>query len=205
MKQREAEVERLRDRVNDDDSIKESLRERVTQLTEELSDAATGGEEAALREKMQQRLAGELAAAFTELQVRWVFGWNCRKCLLTGDGFRIDLTLANTGSVLQKSSHLKINIFDHYKCFCNNSAYFIILLQGLVQICNDEVEGKDPNMSVLLGLRPTGAAAEESEGLDAAARLAQAKALRKEVDRLRSLVSNKIAENMGDNLDCSQQ
>ena len=69
LKQREAEVERLRDRVNDDDAIKESLRERVTQLTEELSDAATGGEEAALKEKMQKRLADELAAAFSELQV----------------------------------------------------------------------------------------------------------------------------------------
>ena len=70
LKQREAEVDRLRDRVNDDDAIKESLRERVTQLTEELSDVATGGEEAALKEKMQQRLADELIAVFGELQVR---------------------------------------------------------------------------------------------------------------------------------------
>ena len=69
LKQREAEVDRLRDRVNDDDAIKESLRERVTQLTEELSDVATGGEEAALKEKMQQRLADELIAVFGELQV----------------------------------------------------------------------------------------------------------------------------------------
>ena len=62
-------MDRLRDRVNDDDAIKESLRERVTQLTEELSDVATGGEEAALKEKMQQRLADELIAVFGELQV----------------------------------------------------------------------------------------------------------------------------------------
>ena len=63
-------------------------------------------------------------------------------------------------------------------------------------------------MSVLLGLRRSeGAAAAGSEAgaLDATARLAQAKALRKEVDRLRSVVSNKIAENLGDNLDCTQQ
>ena len=63
-------MDRLRDRVNDDDAIKESLRERVTQLTEELSDVATGGEEAALKEKMQQRLADELIAVFGELQVQ---------------------------------------------------------------------------------------------------------------------------------------
>ena len=83
------------------------------------------------------------------------------------------------------------------------------LSQGLVQICNDEVEGKDPNMSVLLGLRrnDSGAAADDAaEGaVDVATRLTQAKALRKEVDRLRNVVSNKIAENLGDNLDCTQQ
>ena len=70
-------------------------------------------------------------------------------------------------------------------------------------------------MSVLLGLRrndggPVAASGGDSGGggdgaLDAAARLAQAKALRKEVDRLRTVVSNKIAESMGDNLDCTQQ
>lgn len=150
LKQRESEVDRLRDRANDDDAIKESLRERVAQLTDELADANAGGEEAALKEKMQQRLGDELSAAFTELQ-------------------------------------------------------------GLVQICNDEVEGKDPNMSFVLGLRrnDSGATTEDGAGggaaVDATTRLAQAKALRKEVDRLRTVVSNKIAENLGDNLDCTQQ
>ena len=69
MKQRETDVDRLRDRVSDDDAIKESLRERVAALTDELADANAGGEEAALKEKMQQRLGDELAAAFAELQV----------------------------------------------------------------------------------------------------------------------------------------
>ena len=69
MKQRETELDRLRDRVSDDDAIKESLRERITALTDELADANAGGEEAALKEKMQQRLGEELAAAFSELQV----------------------------------------------------------------------------------------------------------------------------------------
>lgn len=79
-------------------------------------------------------------------------------------------------------------------------------LQGLIEICNDEVEGKDPNMSVLLGLgKSKDEPEEETNTLDATTRLAQVKTVRKEVDRLRSVVSNKIAENMGDNLDCTQQ
>ena len=66
-------------------------------------------------------------------------------------------------------------------------------------------------MSFVLGLRrnDSGATTEDGAGggaaVDATTRLAQAKALRKEVDRLRTVVSNKIAENLGDNLDCTQQ
>jgi predicted nucleic acid-binding Zn-ribbon protein len=66
---RENEVQRLRERIDDDDAIKESLRERMTQLNDELGHLQCGGEEAALKQKMQQRIVEELSSCVAELQV----------------------------------------------------------------------------------------------------------------------------------------
>ncbi|CAH1229051.1 CEP85 [Branchiostoma lanceolatum] len=76
-------------------------------------------------------------------------------------------------------------------------------LQALVQVLMQRAEGKEPNMSILLGLKePSTPPDDEQQGQNGhnlKTKLAQIRELRKEVDQLRSLISNKYAEDMGDN------
>ncbi|XP_078617546.1 LOW QUALITY PROTEIN: centrosomal protein of 85 kDa-like [Branchiostoma floridae x Branchiostoma japonicum] len=76
-------------------------------------------------------------------------------------------------------------------------------LQALVQVLMQRAEGKEPNMSILLGLKePSTPPDDEQQGQNGhnlKTKLAQIRELRKEVDHLRSLISNKYAEDMGDN------
>ncbi|XP_038078379.1 centrosomal protein of 85 kDa-like isoform X2 [Patiria miniata] len=78
-------------------------------------------------------------------------------------------------------------------------------LHGLVQVCTQTAEGQEPNVSVLLRFRTPSVSNPEPEGAEGGhlssdtlhAKLKQVKDLRAEIDRLRSVVSNKYAEDMG--------
>ncbi|KAI8498654.1 regulation of mitotic centrosome separation, partial [Branchiostoma belcheri] len=76
-------------------------------------------------------------------------------------------------------------------------------LQALVQVLMQRAEGKEPNMSILLGLKEPSTPPDDDQqgqnGHNLKTKLAQIRELRKEVDHLRSLISNKYAEDMGDN------
>ncbi|XP_013385155.1 centrosomal protein of 85 kDa isoform X2 [Lingula anatina] len=85
-------------------------------------------------------------------------------------------------------------------------------LQSLVQICMEQAEGQDPNMSVLLGVRAPSVADSEEEqtGIDGAMlalkhKISSVKDLRQDIDKLREIMSNKYAEEMGENLHCATQ
>ncbi|KAL3881151.1 hypothetical protein ACJMK2_027609 [Sinanodonta woodiana] len=92
-------------------------------------------------------------------------------------------------------------------------------LQSLIQICMERAEGKDPNMSLLLGVRSsvmdddegeTGAVGGDGrrvqrEGQTLKQWLSKVKELREEVDRLRSMICNKYAEDLGENINCVVQ
>ncbi|XP_022107234.1 centrosomal protein of 85 kDa-like isoform X2 [Acanthaster planci] len=78
-------------------------------------------------------------------------------------------------------------------------------LHGLIQVCTQTAEGQEPNVSVLLRFRTPSVSSQEPEGAEGDplgsdtlhAKLKQVKDLRAEIDRLRSLVSNKYAEDVG--------
>ncbi|KAL4232625.1 Centrosomal protein [Mactra antiquata] len=84
-------------------------------------------------------------------------------------------------------------------------------LQSLVQICVQQAEGKDPNMSLLLGSRAMMDEDEEAAGgmsgdLQSVKHwLKKVKELRSEVEKIRNMICNKLANDMGGNLTCATQ
>ncbi|XP_041353808.1 centrosomal protein of 85 kDa-like [Gigantopelta aegis] len=86
-------------------------------------------------------------------------------------------------------------------CFSN--------LQSLVQICMQRVNGEDPNMSILLGINSSSSEADDLptkvEGQTLKHWLTRVAELREEIDKLRGIICNKYAEDMGDNLTCNPQ
>lgn len=79
-------------------------------------------------------------------------------------------------------------------------------LKAVIQVCQERKEGKDPDMSVLLGLRSTSADDEENESaaffddMNAIkSKLNGVKRLRLEVEGLRKFISDQYAEDIGNN------
>ncbi|XP_071497946.1 centrosomal protein of 85 kDa-like [Diadema antillarum] len=80
-------------------------------------------------------------------------------------------------------------------------------LQQLVELCSQRAEGREPNVSLLLGFRPSSAMSYEPGDDDDTptsetvikARLSQVQKLREDIDLLRSLISDKYAEDVGSN------
>lgn len=79
-------------------------------------------------------------------------------------------------------------------------------LKAVVQVCQERKEGKDPDMSVMLGLRSTSTEADENESAasldDISAiksKLNAVKKLRLEVEGLRKFLSDQYAEDIGNN------
>ncbi|XP_077977570.1 centrosomal protein of 85 kDa-like [Glandiceps talaboti] len=81
----------------------------------------------------------------------------------------------------------------------------IVDLRGITQICTQRAEGKDPNISMLLGLRSSSVACEYEEDVDPTSvetmkhKLIQIREMRQEIEKLRTLISDKYAEDIGDN------
>lgn len=83
-------------------------------------------------------------------------------------------------------------------------------LKALVQICVQQADGKEPNISLLLGSR---ASLDEQDAAGASMGNEQSlkhcftklKELRSELDKIRDMLCNKYAKDMGDNLNCATQ
>ncbi|XP_044146656.1 centrosomal protein of 85 kDa-like isoform X1 [Bufo gargarizans] len=77
-------------------------------------------------------------------------------------------------------------------------------LKALCSILNQRVQGKEPNLSLLLGIRSASSCSEESEASSHSTesltkKLADAWQLRKDIDELRTTLSDCYAQDMGDN------
>ncbi|XP_028822354.1 centrosomal protein of 85 kDa-like isoform X3 [Denticeps clupeoides] len=76
-------------------------------------------------------------------------------------------------------------------------------LKGLCSILTQRAQGKEPNLALLLGIKSTGLPGEENErpplegGLRA--KLLEVCQLRKDIDELRTIISDRYAQDMGDN------
>ncbi|XP_056674660.1 centrosomal protein of 85 kDa-like isoform X2 [Monodelphis domestica] len=76
-------------------------------------------------------------------------------------------------------------------------------LKALCSILTQRAQGKEPNLSLLLGIRSLSSSAEESEKEYSpellTEKLSDMCQLRKEIDELRTLISDSYAQDMGDN------
>ncbi|XP_014346221.1 centrosomal protein of 85 kDa-like isoform X2 [Latimeria chalumnae] len=76
-------------------------------------------------------------------------------------------------------------------------------LKALCSILTQQAQGKEPNLTLLLGIRSMSCSAEESENYHSAEMLAEKFSdvcqLRKDIDELRTIISDRYAQDMGDN------
>ncbi|XP_078375266.1 centrosomal protein of 85 kDa-like [Oculina patagonica] len=79
-------------------------------------------------------------------------------------------------------------------------------LKSVVQVCRERKEGKDPDMSILLGLRSTSIDDEDAESKDASndvdaikSKINGVQQLRLDVEDLRKFISDQYAEDIGNN------
>ncbi|KAJ7385731.1 regulation of mitotic centrosome separation [Desmophyllum pertusum] len=79
-------------------------------------------------------------------------------------------------------------------------------LKAVVQVCRERKEGRDPDMSVLLGLRSTSIDEEETENKDVSddvdavkSKINGVQQLRLDVEDLRKFISDQYAEDIGNN------
>ncbi|KAK7151091.1 hypothetical protein R3I93_012127 [Phoxinus phoxinus] len=76
-------------------------------------------------------------------------------------------------------------------------------LKGLCSVLTQRAQGKEPNLALLLGIKSMGSSAEESEkplmedGLRV--KLVEVCQLRKDIDELRTVISDRYAQDMGEN------
>ncbi|XP_075059081.1 centrosomal protein of 85 kDa-like isoform X2 [Mixophyes fleayi] len=83
-------------------------------------------------------------------------------------------------------------------------SYCLFDLKALCSILNQRVQGKEPNLSLLLGIRSVNSFSEEHEASNHSAesltkKLSDARQLRRDIDELRTTLSDCYAQDMGDN------
>uniref|UniRef100_A0A8C3L0S5 Centrosomal protein 85 like n=1 Tax=Chrysolophus pictus TaxID=9089 RepID=A0A8C3L0S5_CHRPC len=76
-------------------------------------------------------------------------------------------------------------------------------LKALCSILTQRAQGKEPNLSLLLGIRSLNCSAEENENYHStetlSKKLSDVCQLRKDIDELRTIISDRYAQDMGDN------
>lgn len=82
-------------------------------------------------------------------------------------------------------------------------SYCLFDLKALCSILNQRAQGKEPNLSLLLGIRSMNCAAEETENDHSpetlTKKLSDVCQLRRDIDELRTTISDRYAQDMGDN------
>ncbi|XP_006879061.1 PREDICTED: centrosomal protein of 85 kDa-like [Elephantulus edwardii] len=82
-------------------------------------------------------------------------------------------------------------------------SYCLFDLKALCSILNQRAQGKEPNLSLLLGIRSMNCSAEETESDHSpetlTKKLSDVCQLRRDIDELRTTISDRYAQDMGDN------
>ncbi|XP_007952384.1 centrosomal protein of 85 kDa-like [Orycteropus afer afer] len=82
-------------------------------------------------------------------------------------------------------------------------SYCLFDLKALCSILNQRAQGKEPNLSLLLGIRSMNCSAEETENEHSpetlTKKLSDVCQLRRDIDELRTTISDRYAQDMGDN------
>ncbi|KAF6113155.1 centrosomal protein 85 like [Phyllostomus discolor] len=103
-------------------------------------------------------------------------------------------------AVLSKRPLFDLNVIDQ---LFKEMSYCLLDLKALCSILNQRAQGKEPNLSLLLGIRSLNCSAEEAEndhGPDTLTKkLSDVCQLRRDIDELRTTISDRYAQDMGDN------
>nr|XP_027808849.1 centrosomal protein of 85 kDa-like [Marmota flaviventris] len=119
-------------------------------------------------------------------------------CSLLDQGEEADQSRQQT--VLSKRPLFDLTVIDQ---LFKEMSYCLLDLKALCSILNQRAQGKEPNLSLLLGIRSMNCSAEETESDHSsetlAKRLSDVCQLRRDIDELRTTISDRYAQDMGDN------
>ncbi|XP_058163313.1 centrosomal protein of 85 kDa-like isoform X2 [Dasypus novemcinctus] len=119
-------------------------------------------------------------------------------CSLLDQGQEADQSRQQT--FLSKRPLSDLTVID--KLF-KEMSYCLFDLKALCSILNQRAQGKEPNLSLLLGIRSMNFSAEETENDHSTEtltkKLSDVCQLRRDIDELRTTISDRYAQDMGDN------
>ncbi|ELW48800.1 hypothetical protein TREES_T100021805, partial [Tupaia chinensis] len=119
-------------------------------------------------------------------------------CSLLDHGQEADQSRQQT--VLSKRPLLDLTVIDQ---LFKEMSYCLFDLKALCSILNQRAQGKEPNLSLLLGIRSMNCSAEETENDHSpetlTKKLSDVCQLRRDIDELRTTISDRYAQDMGDN------
>ncbi|XP_053098190.1 centrosomal protein of 85 kDa-like isoform X2 [Pangasianodon hypophthalmus] len=107
-------------------------------------------------------------------------------------------------SVQQKQQHVDNGtVLQEAGSLLKEMSLCLLDLKALCSILTQRAQGKEPNLALLLGIKSMSCSSEESEkplvedGLRA--KLLEVRQLRKDIDELRTIISDRYAQDMGEN------
>lgn len=118
-------------------------------------------------------------------------------CSLLDQGHEADQSRQQ--SVLSKRPLFDLSVIDQ---LFKEMSYCLFDLKALCSILNQRAQGKEPNLSLLLGIRSLNCSAEETENDHSpetlTKKLSDVCQLRRDIDELRTTISDRYAQDMGD-------
>ncbi|XP_063476818.1 centrosomal protein of 85 kDa-like isoform X1 [Symphalangus syndactylus] len=119
-------------------------------------------------------------------------------CPLLDQGQEADQSRQQT--VLSKRPLFDLTVIDQ---LFKEMSCCLFDLKALCSILNQRAQGKEPNLSLLLGIRSMNCSAEETENDHSTEtltkKLSDVCQLRRDIDELRTIISDRYAQDMGDN------
>uniref|UniRef100_A0A8D1A8G4 Centrosomal protein of 85 kDa-like CC4 coiled-coil domain-containing protein n=1 Tax=Sus scrofa TaxID=9823 RepID=A0A8D1A8G4_PIG len=119
-------------------------------------------------------------------------------CSLLDQGQEAEQSRQQT--ILSKRPLFDLSVIDQ---LFKEMSYCLFDLKALCSILNQRAQGKEPNLSLLLGIRSMNCSAEETENDHSpetlTKKLSDVCQLRRDIDELRTTISDRYAQDMGDN------
>ncbi|XP_027011233.1 centrosomal protein of 85 kDa-like isoform X2 [Tachysurus fulvidraco] len=146
------------------------------------------------------RLTLELTALEKRLQKERAITQELHKQLIEREE---DLKMLSK-SVQQKQQHVDNNTgLQEAGSLLKEMSLCLLDLKALCNILTQRAQGKEPNLALLLGIKSMSCSSEESETPPAEdglrAKLLEVRQLREDIDELRTIISDRYAQDMGEN------
>ncbi|XP_074832613.1 centrosomal protein of 85 kDa isoform X2 [Carettochelys insculpta] len=185
------DCDRLRKIVDKQQKKMEQLSSQMRSLEEQLSQEE-GTSQALKEEAMQREMAlQQLRTAVKELSVQ------------NQDLIEKNLTLQEHLRQVERNQPLSVGMAHLAHELHSELASCLQDLQSVFSIVTQRAQGKDPNLSLLLGIHSVQSCIKEQDDLlnpdMLAKKLTEVKQLHKEVEDLRTAISDRYAQDMGDN------